>query len=258
MSKRFTDTDKYKKTFVRSLPGAYKILWDYLYHDCSHAGVWHKDFQIAQIYIGADMPVNEADALMYFNKGEERIVEISNGSKWFIRPFIDFQYGSLNPLSRVHASVLRELDRYQIKGLTNPLERVKDKDKVKDKVKDSLRKNKQQKGQNQDFLDFWQEYPKKVGKGDAARKWDQIKPDINLKTKILRAVFKQQKNPNWQKEGGQYIPNPATWLHQERWEDQDEFRSNNTQQGGSSIFYDKVVGRSKQREQNKLGGLPDL
>ncbi len=24
----------------------------------------------------------------------------------------------------------------------------------------------------------------------------------------------------WQKEGGQYIPNPATWLNQNRWEDE--------------------------------------
>ena len=59
MAKRFTDTEKYRKPFLRGLQGAYKLLWDFLYHDCNHAGIWIKDFEIAQIYIGNDMPINE-------------------------------------------------------------------------------------------------------------------------------------------------------------------------------------------------------
>ena len=47
--KRFTDTDKYKKPFIRGLKGAYKLLWDYLYHECDNAGVWIDDFDVAQI-----------------------------------------------------------------------------------------------------------------------------------------------------------------------------------------------------------------
>ena len=76
MAKRFTDTNKYKKPFIRGLQGAYKLLWDYLYHDCDHAGIWIVDFDIAQVYLGADMPVNRADALKFFNKDEVRIIEI--------------------------------------------------------------------------------------------------------------------------------------------------------------------------------------
>jgi len=137
MAKRFTDTEKYKKGFIRGLKGPYKLLWDYLYHDCNHAGIWHVDFDIAQIYLGSDMPVSKDDALKLFNTGETRIVVLNSGSKWFIPSFVQFQYGSLDRNNRVHNSVLNELFRVGVKKpLIRSLEGCKDKDKAKDKDKD--------------------------------------------------------------------------------------------------------------------------
>lgn len=137
MAKRFTDTNKYKKPFIRSLPGPYKLLWDYLYHDCDHAGIWIVDFEIAQLYLGADMPVRKNDALKYFNEGETRIIEFDQGKKWLIVPFIQFQYGELNEQNRVHASILLELNKSGInKGLIRSLQRPMDKEEDKDKDKE--------------------------------------------------------------------------------------------------------------------------
>jgi len=137
MSKRFTDTDKYKKTFFRGLKGPYKLLWDYLYHDCDHAGIWIVDFEIAQIYIGPDMKVIKKDALLFFNKDEVRIIEFDEGKKWFIPSFIEFQYGTLKPTNRVHESIINILSKYNLdKPLISPLQGAKDKDKDKDKEKD--------------------------------------------------------------------------------------------------------------------------
>ena len=34
------------------------------------------------------------------------------------------------------------------------------------------------------------------------------------------ALETQKKNLQWKKDAGQYIPYPATWIHQERWEDE--------------------------------------
>jgi len=137
MAKRFTDTNKYKKPFIRGLQGAYKLLWDYLYHDCDHAGIWIVDFDIAQLYIGSDMPINRKDALKYFNADEIRIIEFNDGKKWFIKPFIEFQYGILNIQNRVHRSVITELEKSKInKGLVSSLQGAKDKAKDKDKDKD--------------------------------------------------------------------------------------------------------------------------
>ena len=136
MAKRLADTDKYKKKFIRSLPGAYKLLWDYICLDCNHAGIWEVDFEVAQLRLGADMLVNEQKAIELFNAEEEKIVVLNGGSKWFIRPFIDFQYGNLDPNNRVHFSVLRLLKEEGIKGLTRPLQGAINKDKDKDKDKD--------------------------------------------------------------------------------------------------------------------------
>ena len=113
MSKRFTDTDKYKKAFFRSLPAPYKLFWDFLYHDCNHAGIWLGDFDVAQIYLGSDAPINEKDALAYFNKDEIRIIKLEK-NKWFIKPFVEFQYGELNEANRVHKSVMKALQPYNL------------------------------------------------------------------------------------------------------------------------------------------------
>ena len=140
MAKRFTDTNKYKKPFIRGLQGAYKILWDYLYHECDHAGIWIVDFEIAQLYVGKDMPIDREDALKYFNEGEKRIVEIDDKQRWFIPSFIEFQYGELNEQNRAHNSVITILKKYNlikpIRPLKAPKKGAMDKDKDKDMVKD--------------------------------------------------------------------------------------------------------------------------
>ena len=151
MAKRFTDTNKYKKPFIRGLQGAYKLLWDYLYHDCDHAGIWIVDFDIAQIYIGKDMSVNKVDALKYFNTNEIRIVEFNSGSKWFIPSFIEFQYGILNEQNRAHNSVIKILSKYNLyqnKKLISPLQGAKEKDKEKELDKD---KEKEENGNDENF-----------------------------------------------------------------------------------------------------------
>lgn len=144
MPKRFTDTEKYKKRFFRGLQGPYKVLWDYLYHDCNHAGIWIVDFEIAQIYIGKDLPVNKQDALRIFNEDKERILVINGGKKWFIPSFVDSQYGELNEENRVHGSVISILKKENLwewfKGLRSPLQGRKDKDKDKDKEDKVIKK----------------------------------------------------------------------------------------------------------------------
>ena len=71
------------------------------------------------------------------------------------------------------------------------------------------------------FDEFWQAYPKKTGKGEARKAWAKIRPDAELLQQILAAVEWQSKCDQWQRDNGQYIPYPATWLNQQRWEDED-------------------------------------
>lgn len=70
---------------------------------------------------------------------------------------------------------------------------------------------------SEDFVSFWNSYPKKVGKGDAYKSF--TKANLPPLDELLKAVESQISSDQWQKENGRYIPNPATWLNQRRWED---------------------------------------
>lgn len=73
--------------------------------------------------------------------------------------------------------------------------------------------------QSYSFERFWNAYPKRIAKSAARIAWDRIKPNEALVEKILAAIEFQRSKPQWQREGGQYIPYPATWLHRHQWED---------------------------------------
>lgn len=134
MAKRFTDTEKYKKPFFKSLKGPYKLLWDFLYHNCDNAGIWIKDFDVVQIYLGPDMKVTEQEAIKIFG---DKIVIFDKGNKWWIPGFIEFQYDckveELNPKNNAHLSVIKNLKREGLLGGAHRATQDKDKDKDKDK-----------------------------------------------------------------------------------------------------------------------------
>ena len=111
MAKRFTDTEKWKKKFIRNLDAPYKLLWFYICDDCDHTGIWHVDFEVAKIRTGIELI--EERAIKSFG---EKIVVFDNGEKWFIPSFINFQYGKLNPENRVHNSVITNLTKYNLNG----------------------------------------------------------------------------------------------------------------------------------------------
>lgn len=73
-----------------------------------------------------------------------------------------------------------------------------------------------------DFLVFYEYYPKKKGKEAALKAWNMAKkkgilPTIEL---IIQAIKTQkEEDEDWSRDGGQFIPHPATWLNQGRWDD---------------------------------------
>lgn len=67
------------------------------------------------------------------------------------------------------------------------------------------------------FDKFWSEYPKKVGKAVAEKSWYKVNPPL---TEVLTAIDVQKTTDQWTKDKGKFIPNPATWINQKRWEDE--------------------------------------
>lgn len=72
------------------------------------------------------------------------------------------------------------------------------------------------------FERFWKAYPKKTGKGKARESFAKYNPDDELTEKMISAVEAAKRTRQWQRDNGQYIPMPATWLNQQRWEDEPE------------------------------------
>ena len=63
---------------------------------------------------------------------------------------------------------------------------------------------------------FWAAYPRKVGKQAAKKAFSKV--SVPVKT-LIDAVNSQKNSEQWRRDNGQYIPNPATWLNQGRWDD---------------------------------------
>ena len=75
-------------------------------------------------------------------------------------------------------------------------------------------------GESELFDEFWAAYPKHVAKKPARRAWDKLHADRDLLDALLTALEWQTRTEAWQRDGGRYVPNPATWLNGRRWEDE--------------------------------------
>ena len=75
---------------------------------------------------------------------------------------------------------------------------------------------------SEEFMLFWDAYPRKVGKDKAWKAWLARNGDRPELSDILDAVKKQSLSQQWRKDGGQYIPHPSTWINAGRWSDEED------------------------------------
>ena len=122
------------------------------------------------------------------------------------------------------AEALQELDRVS-KGLPSPpeglLARARDQEQDQDQEQEKETTTPPaSRLVDPSFQQFWTAYPRKAAKGKAEDSWKKIHPDEALTQKILASVDAHKKCDQWVKDAGQFIPHPATWLNQRRWEDE--------------------------------------
>lgn len=141
--KRFTDTEKWADNWFMNLSPVFKTVWLLIVDKCDHAGIFEANPRLIAFLIGS-----EVDTASFLNATNGRVVEFKP-DKWFIKPFIKFQYGiELNPENSAHAGVIKRLKEHGLecpvlvrgykgatKGLTVPSIGAQDKDKDKDKDK---------------------------------------------------------------------------------------------------------------------------
>jgi len=67
----------------------------------------------------------------------------------------------------------------------------------------------------EEFITFWQAYPRKVAKHNARRAWEKHQPNLDEVPPALERAKQGWNDPK-------YIPHPATWINGRRWEDEVE------------------------------------
>lgn len=131
MPKRFTDSDKWKDKWFRSLRPEFKLAYLYLLDNCDCAGVVELDSELACFQIGASI-----DWEQFLELCSER-VELLNCGKLWLKKFVCFQYGELSEACKPHKAVFASLAKYGLlervaKGYPKGIDTLQEKEKEKD------------------------------------------------------------------------------------------------------------------------------
>lgn len=93
---------------------------------------------------------------------------------------------------------------------------------------------------DKEFQEFWNEYPRKIGRAKVEKIWQKIMRDTlnsgeanNLAHKIIESVKSQKKTNQLGNPDQNFVPHPSTWLNQKRW--QDEIETKRLNGSGSTI-----------------------
>jgi LmbE family N-acetylglucosaminyl deacetylase len=63
-------------------------------------------------------------------------------------------------------------------------------------------------------------YPNKTGKGRVEKWFQDNEPSEEVLAVMLEKIAVMKQTDQWLRDGGKFIPYPATWLNQKRWEDE--------------------------------------
>jgi len=89
----------------------------------------------------------------------------------------------------------------------------------------------------EDFLRFWEAYPRKVDKADAFQSWRRVGADADLQQTILTVLEQHKRSRQWTSGDVEKIPLPTTWLNKRRWES--DITSGN--QRGTDGYFDGIL-----------------
>lgn len=246
MAKRFTDTDIWKKQkWFRALSPVHKLIFLYIKDNCDHAGLW----KIDAIQVMEDVGIDSVDIKEFIqscNKdydaftGKEikrdRIRIVHDNLLW-ITGFVQFQYKNkdsdeVNPHGNFAKGAINVLQANNLleeavnKGyltLTEPLDtlsqtsvRVKGKGKGKGKGNNNKKEKNSKSASKEEVNQIYKAYPRKVAPKKAKQKIEialrDVKFDKLLRTVQLYAAAVEGKEKR-------YIPHPATWFNQGRYDD---------------------------------------
>lgn len=224
MPKRFIDTGYFKSPFVRGLEAPLKLLYSFIICDCSPAGIWTVDIEVACLYCG--MKITQEQASKAFIESGKAI-DLNNG-KWFFIGFLEHQYPQgLSNKNPAQKNLILELRSYGLideklniktdvlfKGHQSPFEGTKETDKEEEEVIEKEEEKETKIEICPTFNDFWELYDKKVGKENSQLLW------INLLQAEKETIMRYLPDYINSTPDIRFRKNPEKFLAQRSWNDE--------------------------------------
>lgn len=213
MAKIMTDNSIWDKRWFRQLSPTFKLFLKYLWERSSHAGIIDNDAERFAFELGTDIDVEQA--LELFNGN---VVLIDGGKKLYVVNKVSVNQGELKEGYNPHIGIIKELNRFGLmKNLKasasleqGSIEPYSNSNSISNSNSNSKNKTR---AYSEQFEQWWNIYPRKVGKKAAYSSYRRCGVGNDV---LIPAVQTQVESDEWK---GGFIPNPATWLNQGRWED---------------------------------------
>lgn len=196
---------------------------------------WYEDKNTTRLFIHLLLKANHKDK-------EWRGIVIKRGESLTGRMILSVETGlseqqvrtSLKKLKLTNEITVKTTNRYSIITINNysshqednrqPNQQITNKEPTDNQQVTTNKKLKNEKNEKNiyHFHLFWDKYPKKVGKKKSKSIYKKIVKSSKIEGKIFKGL--EDYIRKWNVEGTplSYIPNPTTWLNQERWEDEVE------------------------------------
>jgi hypothetical protein len=241
MTYRSFDTGTWKDPWFEQLSIKAKLLFIYLWTNdtCSQSGVYHVSTRRVEFESGlkATEILPELDPKVKWFE-EESIVWVKN----FFRKQCQnpkFAICAVKSLSSIPKTIVEEFTQYNEKILTrmgidtlsipyrDPMDMVALSVTGSVTVTDNTtlaQKRSRLKGQSDatggGFDSFWEAYPRKKSRMTAQRAWAKLNGSRPATDVIISKIEALKKSEQWMKDGGKFIPYPATWLNSGGWDDE--------------------------------------
>lgn len=216
MSKRFTDTKKWRNEWFRNLSAEAKLTWIYLCDECESHGVLKIDYGLASFQLGFKLEKSHLEKWFF-----DKIHFISN-EKILIIPFFEFQYGESKDSWSAKIQAKKKLENLGFVIENNSLiipnqpnqttvgTLSKDSDNtVLIRVIGNINNNKEE----FDFLKLYELYPKKEGKTKGLKTCKvQIKTE-NEYNQLKTAIVKYRQLCEANRVDLKYIKQFSSFMH---------------------------------------------
>jgi hypothetical protein len=169
----------------------------------------------AVTFVTLSSALGHADVTEKFLKAMQDVSWLTSNDQGLVLPNFDYHNGNTAKTRALGSKRKKKQRSKQNNDVT------KESRNESDKIVTREEKRREENIINDQFEVFYSAYPKKVAKPKALKAWQKQKPILQV---VLKSLEAHKKSSQWQNK--EFIPHPATFINNQRWEDEIEAPSN--------------------------------